>query len=166
MINFISPEDTVDEMTGKDVKHDKDQLSNAGAPHIRNHHVGQQGRVPNNKSVIIYLCIFVWGSIRSFSAAIPVCMSIIRTSSFPDMPCRVSEYSIVHICVFHLKCFSFSSVLSNMEIETSWQTSIIMSCCCPYAMSTSLRKVATARWVDMPIVFTHSAMAIILDTLK
>ena len=42
----VAPEDTVDEMASQDVKHDKDQLPNAGTPHVRNHHVGQQGGVP------------------------------------------------------------------------------------------------------------------------
>ena len=50
-----TPEDTVDEMTGKDVKHDKDQFSNARAPHVGKHHVGQQGRVPGLKKFISFL---------------------------------------------------------------------------------------------------------------
>ena len=41
-----APEYAVDEMSSKDVKHDKDQFSNAGTPHVGNHHVGQQGGVP------------------------------------------------------------------------------------------------------------------------
>ena len=52
----VAPEDTVDEMASQDVKHNKDQLPNAGTPHVRNHHVGQQGGVPG-----LFLCIFVEG---------------------------------------------------------------------------------------------------------
>ena len=53
--NFIqvSPEDTVDEMAGKDVKHDKDKFPNAGTPNVGNHHVSQQGGVPG---LIICMC--------------------------------------------------------------------------------------------------------------
>ena len=53
-ICYTAPEDAVDEMTGKNVKHDKDQFSNAGAPHIGNHHVRQQRRVPGFKTALLH----------------------------------------------------------------------------------------------------------------
>ena len=42
----LAPEDTIEKMAGKYVKHDKDQFPHARAPHVRNHHVRQEGGVP------------------------------------------------------------------------------------------------------------------------
>ena len=116
----------------------------------------------------------------------PVCVSVIGTSAFPDMPSPISKYTVVHIRVFDLKalwkvitifCFVkfFSSnihlhhhvlllpVCNQDQPEwghiNNWtQAAAALIGQCP----NHLRKVATARWVDMPIVFTHSAMAIVI----
>ena len=42
----LAPEDAIEKMAGKYVKHDKDQFPHARAPHVRNHHVRQKGGVP------------------------------------------------------------------------------------------------------------------------
>ena len=46
----LAPEDAIEEMASKYVKHDKDQFPHARTPHVRNHHVRQEGGVPMGKN--------------------------------------------------------------------------------------------------------------------
>ena len=43
-------------------------------------------------------------------------MSVIGTSSFPDIPCPISEYSIVNICVFNLKQHKFCKDIFTLRL--------------------------------------------------